>query len=113
MRFAFLFPATGLFFLFLAPMVSAQIVNIEEQRVTGTRDSIHWYGQLRGGASLVKVQARSLQLQTQVKVQYKQDPHLTLLLLNLNLLRAGQRDFARQAFAHLRYNYKLSEKWTW
>lgn len=93
--------------------VFSQVVNIEEQRITGTNDSTHWYGHLRGGLSLAKVQQQSLQLQGQIKVQYKSDPHLTLLLLNVNLLRAGNKDFARQAFAHLRYNYKLSETWTW
>ncbi|MBK9336636.1 MAG: DUF481 domain-containing protein [Lewinellaceae bacterium] len=99
--------------LFGAAFLYAQVVNIEEQRITGTRDSVRWYGHLRGNASLVKVQQQSLQIQVQTKVQYKHDPHLTLLLLNLNLLRAGNKDFARQAFAHLRYNYKLSETWTW
>ncbi len=103
-----------LFFLLITSnTLRSQVVNIEEQRITGTNDSTHWYGHLRGGVSLAKVQQQSLQVQAQVKVQYKADPHLTLLLLNVNLLRAGNQDFARQAFAHLRYNYKLSETWTW
>jgi len=106
-----------LFSLFWSAVAShtllSQVVNIEEQRITGTNDSTRWYGHLRGGVSLAKVQQQSLQLQAQVKVQYKADPHLTLLLLNVNLLRAGNQDFARQAFAHLRYNYKLSKTWTW
>lgn len=102
-----------LFFLLTAAHTSGQIVNIEEQRITGTKDTVRWYGHLRGSAALVKVQQQSLQLQSQVKIQYKHDPHMALLLLNLNLLRAGNQDFARQAFAHLRYNYKLSETGTW
>ena len=96
-----------------ADSIFAQVVNIEEQRITGTNDSTNWYGHLRGGLSLVKVQQQSLHLNGNVKVQYKSDPHLALLLLNVNLLRAGNQDFARQAFAHLRYNYKLNETWTW
>jgi putative salt-induced outer membrane protein YdiY len=91
----------------------AQVVNIEEQRITGTRDSVHWYGHLRGGANVIKVRQQSLQLQGQAKVQYKNDPNLVLLLLNVNLLRAGNSDFARQAFAHLRYNRKWAEVLTW
>jgi hypothetical protein len=101
------------FLLGCSPTLFAQVVNIEEQRITGTNDSTHWYGHLRGGVSLAKVQQSSLQLHSQVKVQYKADPHLVLLLLNVNLLRAGNQDFARQAFAHLRYNYKLIKTWTW
>lgn len=101
-----------LLFLLSAPL-AAQVVNIEEQRITGTLDSVHWYGSLRGGVSLAKVQQQSLQLSASSKVQYKNKRHLSLLLLHVNLLRAGDRDFARQAFAHLRYNFKLSETWTW
>lgn len=92
---------------------TAQVVNIEEQRITGTTDSVHWYGHVRGSASLAKVKQQSLLIQSQAKVQFKSDPHLGLLLLNLNLLRAGNNDFSRQAFAHLRYNYKISKIWTW
>lgn len=96
-----------------ASTASAQIVNIEEQRITGTRDSVHWYGNLKGSASLAKVEKQTLQLQINAKVQYKNRRNLTLLLLNLNLLRADKQDFARQAFAHLRYNYKISDTWVW
>lgn len=102
-----------LMFLRCFIQLQAQIVNIEEQRITGTNDSVRWYGYLRGSAALARVKQQSLQLQGQSKVQFKRDPHLALLLLNINLLRAGGNDFARQAFAHLRYNYKISSAWTW
>lgn len=97
----------------LRPSLHAQIVNIEAQRITGTNDSVRWYGHLRGNASVAKVRQQNVQLQTQARVQYKQDPHLVLLLLNLNLLRAGNKDFERQAFVHLRYNYKIREPLIW
>lgn len=93
--------------------IKAQVVNIEEQRITGTSDTVQWYGHVRGSTSFVKVREQSFQLQSQVKVQYKNDPHLVLLLLNAGFLRAGGNDIARQAFAHLRYNYKLSPIWSW
>ncbi len=102
-----------LIFLGCCAHLPAQIVNIEEQRITGTNDSVRWYGYLRGSAALARVKQQSLQLQGQSKIQFKHDPHLVLLLLNLNLLRAGGDDFARQAFAHLRYNYKLNDTWIW
>lgn len=107
------FPFFLLIFLQCCATLPAQVVNIEEERITGTNDSTHWYGYLRGSAALVKVKQQSLQLQGQAKVQFKHDPHLALLLLNLNLLRAGGEDFTRQAFAHLRHNYKISSTWTW
>ena len=91
----------------------AQVVNIEEQRITGTNDSTHWYGFLRASAALTKVRAQSLQLAGNTKLEFKDDPHLALLLLNIRLIRAGDNDFARRAFAHLRYNYKIREAITW
>jgi hypothetical protein len=93
--------------------IKAQVVNIEEQRITGTTDTVHWYGHLRGSSSFVKVMDQSFQFQSQVKVQYKDDPHLLLLLLNAGWLRAGGTDISRQTFAHFRYNYKLSGAWVW
>ena len=93
--------------------LQGQVVNIEEQRITGTRDSVRWYGYLRGSAALAKVKQQSLILQGQTKVQYKTPKNLVLLLLNLNLLRAGNEDFTRNAFAHLRYNRKLNDVWVW
>lgn len=102
-----------LFLILKTPFVHAQIVNIEEQRITGLSDSVHWYGYLKGGGALTKVQQQSLQLNFQTKVEYKSNRQLALLLLNLKFLRAGNQDFARNAFAHLRYNYKLTDSWTW
>lgn len=99
--------------LSVVTQLNAQIVNIEEQRITGTDDSTRWYGHLRGGASLVRVSKQSLQLLGEARVQYKTPEHLVLLLLNVNLLRAGGNDFSNQAFAHLRYNYNLSKILTW
>ncbi|MCB0576025.1 MAG: DUF481 domain-containing protein [Saprospiraceae bacterium] len=106
-------PHLILLILLFATPLGAQIVNIEEQRITGTNDSLHWYGHLRGGVSLVRVRQQSLQLLGESRVQYKNGNHLALILLNVNLLRAGGNDFSKQAFGHLRYNYDLSNTWTW
>ncbi len=90
-------------------LLNAQIVNIEERRITGTNDSIRWYGHLNVNANLSKVKDQILQLGSTGQVQYKQDRSLFLLLLDGILLRAGGEDFNKAAFAHLRYNYKLSD----
>ena len=107
------FYALGAVLCCLQVPARAQIVNIEEQRITGTNDSVRWYGHLRGSAALIKVREQSLQLAGEARVQYKTPGHLLLLLLQENLLRAGGNDFSKQAFAHLRYNYKLSDTWVW
>lgn len=97
--------------LLLASFLSvAQIVNIEERRITGTNDTTNWYGFLRLGANLVKVQDEILQLNATGQVQYKKNRHLTLLLLDGKFLRAGNTDFNNAGFSHLRHNFKITEK---
>lgn len=87
----------------------AQIINIEEQRITGTNDSTRWYGQLRVGATLMKVQDQLLQLNTAAQVEFKQKRSLLLFLLDTKFLRAGGQDFNNAGFAHLRYNHRLTD----
>lgn len=85
----------------------AQIVNIEEMRITGTNDSLRWYGALKGSFALAQVKEKTILLHAESRVQYKHRRHVWLLLLNANFLNAGGKDFTNAAFAHLRYNYKL------
>lgn len=94
---------------FLPSLLCAQIVNIEEQRITGTSDSVHWYGSLRFGANLVKVQEQILQLNATAQVEYKKNKSLLLLLMDGRFLRAGGKDFNNAGFSHLRYNHKLTD----
>ena len=102
----------GLFLIFVT-RVCAQIVNIEEMRITGTNDSLRWYGALKGAFSIAKVQEQTTRLHGESRVQYKHQRHVWLLLLNADFLRAGGRAFSNAAFAHLRYNYKLRRPLSW
>jgi len=99
------------FFLlsFCSEKMLAQIVNIEERRITSTNDTTDWYGFLRFGATLSKVKDDILQFNSTGQIQYKHNRNLTLLLLDARLLRAGDQDFNRSGFAHLRYNRELSD----
>ncbi|MBI1225901.1 MAG: DUF481 domain-containing protein [Bacteroidetes bacterium] len=90
-------------------LLNAQIVNIEEQRITGTNDSVHWYGNLRLGANLIKVQEEVLQLNTTAQIEYKRGKSLLLFLLDGKFLRAGGKQFNNAGFAHLRYNRKITD----
>lgn len=94
--------------LFFTVAATAQIVNIEERRITGTNDTTHWYGSLRLAANVNKVKDQVLQFNSTGHVQYKNGRSLTLLLLDANFLRAGNKDFNQSAFAHLRYNFDLT-----
>ena len=100
----------ALFFLFFLPgrTLHTQIVNIEERRITSTNDTTYWYGSVRMGVHISKVKDQVLRLNATAQVQYKKDRLLTLLLLNGNFLRAGNQDFDKKAFAHLRFSRKLT-----
>ncbi len=99
--------------LFSQNYLSAQVVNIEERRIAGTNDSTNWYGHVKLGANFSKVKDDILQFNSTGQVQYKSGRHLTLLLLNARFLRAGDRDFNRSGFSHLRYNRKFTSKLVW
>lgn len=90
-----------------------QIVNIEDLRIQTTNDSTRWYGTLRAAFNYTKVQQTVYQWQADSRIQYKRQRHIGLLLLNYNLLKAGNNDFLNSAFAHLRYNYNLTDSWVW
>lgn len=94
--------------LLFAEDSNAQIVNIEERRIMGTNDTTNWYGFLRFGANLSKVKDDIFQFNSTGQVQYKKERTLTLLLLDARFLRAGEQDFNRSGFAHLRYNREIS-----
>lgn len=95
--------------IFAPIFLFSQIVNIEEQRITGTNDSVRWYGHANLGATLVKVQEEILQLNAAAQVEYKKNKGLFLLLLDGRFLRAGGKDFNNAGFAHLRFNRKITD----
>ncbi len=99
--------------LFYSKLLSAQIVNIEDMRITGTNDSTRWYGSTQAAFTLTKVQEQTTVLQADSRLQYKYHRNVLLLLLNANFLRAGAQNFVNTAFAHLRYNYKINPVLSW
>lgn len=106
-------PVLGFMLLLFGTRMYAQIVNIEEMRITGTNDSLRWYGALKGAFSIAKVQEQTMRLHGESRVQYKHRRHVLLLLLNADFLRAGGQAFSNAAFAYLRYNYKLRTPLSW
>jgi hypothetical protein len=103
-----------LFFLFfIAFEASAQIINIEERRIRGTHDSIHWYGHLNFGLNATKVRETILNFNTDVQLEYKWKKNIVLSLATYNLVKVGQKSLVNSAFQHLRYNYKIKDYFTW
>ena len=65
-----------------ATLLRAQIVNIEEMRITGTNDSLRWYGALKGSFALARVKEQTILLRAESRAQYKHGRNVWLLLLN-------------------------------
>lgn len=101
------------FNLFFKFGLFAQIINIEERRIRGTNDSVHWYGQINFGMNLTKVKETILQLNGDVQLEYKRNKNIILSLSNYNFVKAGDKAFINSFFQHLRYNYKIKEYFTW
>lgn len=99
--------------LFWAARAAAQIVNIEELRITGTNDSTRWYGSLKAAANLTRIQKQILLLHGEGRVQYRKSGHLGLFLLNSDLIRTEDEDFTNAHFAHLRYTGKITPTFAW
>lgn len=99
--------------IFFQNLLPAQIVNIEDQRIKSSNDSTKWYGHLNFGANVSKVKDNILQFNSTGQVQYRNGHNLILILLDFRSLRAGNQDFNRAGFGHLRYNRDLWDRLVW
>ena len=98
--------------LFLCIQASAQIVNVERQRIAST-DTAGWYGWASIDFATAKSTVSYVSLGFNSQVEHKGANSLILLLVDYNLLQAGNKDFDNNAFAHLRFNTKLSKVIRW
>lgn len=103
------FFVTFFFTIFMAFGAYAQIINIEERRIRGTADSIHWYGHCNFGGSLTKIKETIASLNADLQMEYKKGTNLVLSLSNYNFVKAGQKSFINSGFQHLRYNRKIKK----
>ena len=91
-----------------------QIVNIERERIASA-DSVGWFGDAGLNFSTSRTTVSHLSLGINTQVQRKGRKSLLLLLTDFNLLNAGDQEFVNNAFAHLRFNTKVSNviRWEW
>jgi hypothetical protein len=90
----------------------AQIINVERQRISST-DSVGWFGDAGLNFSTARSTVSHLSLGINTHIQHKGPRSILLLLTDFNLLQAGGEDFVNNAFAHLRYNTKVSNVIRW
>lgn len=98
--------------IFLLPVfVSAQIVNIESQRLQS--DTTGWLGSFGSNFFFQKNAVQVLNINLNAHVEYKADKSLYLFLANYNLLRGSGQTLSDNLFYHLRYNYKINKLIRW
>jgi len=85
--------------------LSAQIVNIESQRLQS--DTTGWLGSFGSSFLFQKNAVQVININLNAHVEYKAKKSLYLFLANYNLLRGSGETLADNLFYHLRYNYKI------
>jgi hypothetical protein len=90
---------------------SAQIVNIESQRIQS--DTTGWFGNVGTGFLFEKNAIEVINISGNAHVEYKSPKSLYLFLVNYNFLKGGGQTLNNNLFYHLRYNYKLNKWLRW
>lgn len=92
-------------------ILSAQIVNIESQRIQS--DTVGWFGSMGSNLLLEKYTTQVFSIDVNAHIQYKAKKSLYLFLADYNFLRGNTQTFSDNLFYHFRYNYKLNEWLRW
>ncbi|MFK8103800.1 MAG: DUF481 domain-containing protein [Saprospiraceae bacterium] len=91
----------------------AQIVNIEDQRKLDPQDTIAWFGQVGLQYSIVQNGDQVSQTKFNARFDRVYNRHLVFSITNYNLVNIGSEKFINDGFQHLRYNYRMSKRWTY
>lgn len=102
--------------LFAMGSIRAQIVNIESQRIH--TDSTGWAGSAETSFHMYKNNYVLYDVNATVHLQYKTPKSLYLLLTNLDFISVDypsmeDQPFENAGFAHIRYNYKIRDRFVW
>jgi hypothetical protein len=103
-----IFKGFFILFIFFAISLKSQVINIENKRFLN--DSNGWVGNVDFSFNVFSNTQQVLQFSNAARVQYQKNRSRFILLNDLNLIKAGNTDFANAGYQHFRYNYKIS-KW--
>ena len=101
----------NIFLVLIAFHASAQMVNIESQRMQS--DTTGWMGSLGTSFSIVKNVQQIITIDANAHVQYKTKKDLYLFIASYDLLKAENTDLTNNMYYHLRYNRKLNKWLRW
>lgn len=88
-------------------LASAQIVNIENKRLSAKKEGFS--GSVDLNLNYTLNTKSLLQFGTKLQAAYLKKRHYTLILGNHNLVKSDNESFVNYGFEHLRYNYTLKD----
>ncbi len=103
-----IFKGVFILFIFFTVSLKSQVINIENKRFLN--DTNGWVGNVDFSFNVFNNTQQVIQFSNAARVQYQKNRSRFILLNDLNLIKAGNTDFANAGYQHFRYNYKIS-KW--
>lgn len=94
-------------YLFLFLTVNAQIVNIENKRLSAKKEGFS--GSVDINVSYTLNSKELLQIGDKVQLAYKKDRHYVMLLTDHAFVKSSTESFINKGFEHVRYNYTLKD----
>jgi len=99
-----------LFYVLSAFTSSAQILNIEQERINS--DTSRWAGSAKTSIQYSKIGQELFNGSAYMHIQYKTKRSIFLTLSEYNLTKASGSDIINAGAQHFRYNYKLNNRFT-
>jgi hypothetical protein len=96
---------------FLPAFTYSQVLNIEEERIK--TDSTGWAGSADVSFKMMKSDEKLVDLEIKLHLQYKTQRSLYLFLTDYSHLNAGGDVYSESGYQHIRYNYKITDGYTW
>jgi hypothetical protein len=99
-----------IFLAFLSISISAQVMNIEQERMQ--TDTTGWAGTAALSFQYLKNKTEFWSAGAKIHFQYKTKKSLYLWLTDYSLAKSSGESFANSGIQHLRYNYKILDWFT-
>lgn len=97
----------ALLLVFLPVVMNAQIVNIENQRLSGKKEGFD--GNIDLNVNFTMNSKQLLQIGDKMKFGYRKNRHHTFILTDHAFVKSDDDDFVNRGYEHLRYNYTLKD----
>lgn len=100
-----------LIFIIIGASLHAQIVNVESIRKVS--DTSRWSGNASLSFNLTQNKNRIFDIKNRIHLQYLYDNHMVLFVNDIAFKEANKGTLVDKGTQHLRYNYRLKERFFW